>query len=92
MLLFVRGITLPAVDFGERALKEEMLVCLREAEYYEQLARKYQSKSCLEHGQKMLDRFYYLAGTKLGKQIIRNTLFEKRGDFYEAVQCNYSGA
>lgn len=85
MLLFVRGIAIQSEPFEERALREEMLSCLREAEYYEKLAHKHQSKSCLDYGQKMLKRFYLLAETEEGSKILATTLFEKRGDFYEAV-------
>lgn len=85
MLLLMRGITLQAESFEERALREEMLSCLKEAEYYEKLANEYHSKSCQEHGQKMLKRFYFLAETKKGSQILASTLFEKRGDLYEAL-------
>ena len=85
MLLFMRGITIQPEPFEERALREEMLSCLREAEYYEQLAHKFKNKTCLEHGQKMLKRFYLLAETEKGSQILATTLFEKRGAFYEAV-------
>lgn len=85
MLLFMRGITIKPEAFEERALREEMLSCLREAEYYEQLAHKFKNKACLEHGQKMLKRFYLLAETEKGSQILATTLFEKRGAFYEAV-------
>lgn len=85
MLLFMRGITLQAESFEDRAFREEMLSCLKEAEYYEKLAKEYHSKSCQEHGQKMLRRFYLLAETEKGSQILATTLFEKRGDLYEAI-------
>ena len=85
MLLFMRGITLQAESFEDRAFREEMLSCLREAEYYEKLANEYHSKSCQEQGQKMLKRFYFIAETEKGSQILATTLFEKRGDLYEAI-------
>ena len=88
MLLFMRGITLQPESFEDRALREEMLSCLREAEYYEKLAKEYHSKPCQEYGQKMLKRFYLLAETEKGSQILATTLFEKRGAFYEAVLRN----
>ena len=85
MLLFIRGINIKSESFEERALREEMLSCLKEAEYYEKLAKEYHSKACIESGQKMLKRFYLLAETEKGSQILATTLFEKRGAFYEAV-------
>ena len=85
MLLFMRGITIQPEAFEERALREEMLSCLREAEYYEQLAHKFKNKACLEHGHKMLKRFYLLSETKKGSQILSTALFEKQGELYESV-------
>lgn len=85
MLLFMRGINITSESFEERALKEEMLSCLREAEYYEELAHKFKNKACLEHGQKMLKRFYLLSETKKGSQILSTALFEKQGELYESV-------
>lgn len=85
MLLFMRGITIHPEPFEERALREEMLSCLREADYYENLARIHENKACRDYGQKMLKRFYTLAETPAGSQILRDTLFEKKGAFYEAI-------
>lgn len=85
MLLFMRGINITSESFEERALREEMLSCLKEAEYYEKLAKEFHSKTCLDYGQKMLKRFYLLAETEKGSQILATTLFEKRGDLYEAI-------
>ena len=85
MLLFMRGINITSESFEERALREEMLSCLREAEYYEELAHKFKNKACLEHGQKMLKRFYLLSETKKGSQILSTALFEKQGELYESV-------
>lgn len=85
MLLFMRGITIQPASFPERALREEMLTCLREAEYYENLAKRYQNRECRRHGEKMLKRFYHLAESPAGSQILADTLFEKKGEFYKAV-------
>ena len=85
MLLFMRGINITSESFEERALREEMLSCLKEAEYYEKLAHKFKNKACLEHGQKMLKRFYLLSETKKGSQILSTALFEKQGELYESV-------
>ena len=85
MLLFMRGINITSESFEERALREEMLSCLREAEYYEELAHKFKNKACLEHSQKMLKRFYLLSETKKGSQILSTALFEKQGELYESV-------
>ena len=85
MLLFMRGINITSESFEERALREEMLSCLKEAEYYEELAHKFKNKACLEHGQKMLKRFYLLSETKKGSQILSTALFEKQGELYESV-------
>ena len=85
MLLFMRGINITSESFEERALREEMLSCLKEAEYYEELAHKFKNKACLEHGQKMLKRFYLLSETKKGSQILATALFEKQGELYESV-------
>ena len=85
MLLFMRGINITSESFEEQALREEMLSCLKEAEYYEKLAHKFKNKACLEHGQKMLKRFYLLSETKKGSQILSTALFEKQGELYESV-------
>ncbi len=85
MLLFMRGINITSESFEERALREEMLSCLKEAEYYEKLAKEFHSKTCLDYGQKMLKRFYLLSETKKGSQILSTALFEKQGELYESV-------
>ena len=85
MLLFMRGINITSESFEEQALREEMLSCLKEAEYYEKLAKEYHSKACLDYGQKMLKRFYLLSETKKGSQILSTALFEKQGELYESV-------
>ena len=85
MLLFMRGINITSESLEDRALREEMLSCLKEAEYYEKLAKEYHSKPCQEYGQKMLKRFYLLAETEKGSQILSTALFEKQGELYESV-------
>jgi hypothetical protein len=56
MTIFDRNELVAAVDFGQRATEMEKQRCWTEVAYYQQLAKKFNSATCVEHANQLFWR------------------------------------
>lgn len=61
MVIYDKQVEFTPVDFEERATEMERQHCLTEASYYQYLAKKFNSRSCMEHSDQLLQRHALLS-------------------------------
>lgn len=61
MVIFDRKMEFTPVNFDERATEMERQRCWTEAAYYQQLAKRFNSSTCKEHANQLLQRHALLS-------------------------------
>lgn len=61
MIIFDRKEEVTPVNFGERATEMGRQHCWTEAAYYQQLAKRFNSSTCKEHADQLLQRHALLS-------------------------------